>query len=68
VGEHAAADQELRVGVNVAATGADLVPAGEVDAGLAGGELNGALHGAVVGEKVLQHVVGCHGILNAALP
>jgi len=67
VGERAAADEQLRVGINVAAAGANLVPARKIDVGLARGELNGALHGAVVGEEVLQHVTGRFGILNAAL-
>ena len=68
VSERAAADEQLRISVNVAAAGADLVPPREIDVGLARGELNGALHGAVVGEEVLQHVTGRFGILNAALP
>ena len=68
VGQRAAADEQLRVGVNVAAAGTDLVSAREVDVGLARGEFNGALHGAVVGKEVLQHVAGGFGILNAALP
>jgi len=68
VGEHAAADEQLRIGVNVAAAGTDLVTAREIDVGLARGELNGTLHGAVVGKEVLQHVAGRFGILNAALP
>ncbi len=65
--QRAAADEQLGIGVNVAPSGADLVPAREIDVGLAGGELDGTLHGAVVRKKVLQHVVGRFHILDAAL-
>jgi len=56
--QRTSADQQLRIGVNITSAGADLVPASEIDVGLARGEFNGSLHGAVAGEKVLQHVTG----------